>query len=60
MNKKMVASLSMLLLPWLTVPFLGKSFFRFLPAATFVNLFITVLSVIANRKKWYIQESFIS
>jgi hypothetical protein len=57
MNKKMVASLSMLLLPWLTVPFLGKSFFRFLPAATFVNLFITVLSVIANRKKWYINKN---
>jgi len=52
-NKKTFA-LAMLIIPWITVPFMGKkSFFRFLPVASFVNLIISVLSVIANKKKWW-------
>lgn len=53
-NKKMAFALGMLIIPWLTVPFLGKkSFFRFLPVASFTNLFISMFSVIANKRKWW-------
>lgn len=53
-NKKKAFSLAMLIIPWLTVPFMGKiSFFRFLPVASFINLFISVLSLISNKKKWW-------
>lgn len=39
----------MLIFPWLTAPFIGiKSFVRFLPVATFANLFIIVFTVIAH------------
>lgn len=53
-NKKKAFSLGMLIIPWLTVPFMGKnSFFRFLPVACFTNLFISVLSLVANKKNWW-------
>ncbi|MFJ8257400.1 hypothetical protein ACIQ4Z_08905 [Peribacillus asahii] len=59
-NKKTFA-LAMLIVPWLTVPFMGKkSFFRFLPVASFVNLLISVLSVIANKKKWWVTKNPLS
>nr|WP_246869723.1 hypothetical protein [Priestia megaterium] len=61
MDKKKLFSLAMLIIPWLTVPFMGKkSFFRFLPVASFVNLFISVLSVIANKKKWWVNKNPLS
>lgn len=54
MDKKKVAALCMLFLPWLTVPILGKkAFIRFSPAASLANLCMIILSVIANRKKWW-------
>ncbi|RID82427.1 hypothetical protein D1953_18300 [Peribacillus asahii] len=37
-----------------------KTFFRFLPVASFVNLFISVLSVIANKKKWWVNKNPLS
>ena len=53
-NKRKIISLSVLIIPWLTVPFIGiRSFVRFLPVATFANLVISVFTVIANRKKWF-------
>jgi hypothetical protein len=53
-NKKKVLSLFILIGPWLTIPLIGKSpFIRFLPATTFVNLFISLFSVIADRKKFW-------
>ncbi|MGN7467844.1 hypothetical protein ACTHO5_25795 [Cytobacillus praedii] len=40
---------------------MGKnSFFRFLPVASFTNLFISLLSVIANKKKWWINKNPLS
>jgi hypothetical protein len=40
---------------------MGKnSFFRFLPVACFTNLFISVLSVIANKRKWWINKNPLS
>ncbi|MGI8386426.1 hypothetical protein [Robertmurraya sp. P23] len=39
LNKRKLLSLCILIVPWLTVPLLEKkSFIRFLPATTFVNL----------------------
>lgn len=57
MNYKKAAALSMLIIPWFTVPFLSnKSFVRFLPVASFAYLSIIVLSVIANRKKKMVEK----
>lgn len=57
-NKKKGFALAMILIPWLTVPFMGRrSFFRFLPVASFINLFISVFSVKANMKKWWINKN---
>jgi hypothetical protein len=60
-NKKKVFSLAQLIIPWLTVPFMGKrSFFRFLPIASLVNLFLSTTSIIANKKKWWKNKNPIS
>ncbi|WP_069187940.1 hypothetical protein [Sporosarcina globispora] len=54
MNKKNLLSLGMLLIPWFSVPLLGKvSFVRFLPVTTFVNLFMSILSIFAIKNKWW-------
>ncbi|WP_121661969.1 hypothetical protein [Metabacillus litoralis] len=54
MNYKKVASLCMLILPWVSVPLLGKkSFVRYLPPATFASLSMIILSLIANRNNWW-------
>lgn len=51
-DKRKLLALSTLIVPWLTVPFIGKtSFIRFLPAATFANLILSLCSVVADRKK---------
>lgn len=56
--KKNTFTYLMLFGPWLTVPFLGiKSFIRFLPVACFVNLSISILSVVANKKRWWINNN---
>ncbi|GIN70266.1 hypothetical protein J14TS2_07410 [Bacillus sp. J14TS2] len=53
-NKKIAFSLATLILPWLTVPFMGKrNILRFLPVASFINLFLSVFSLICNKKKWW-------
>ncbi|MGM7723667.1 hypothetical protein [Metabacillus sp. Hm71] len=53
-NTKIAFSLATLILPWLTVPFMGKrNFFRFLPVASFINLFLSVFSLICTKKKWW-------
>lgn len=60
-NKKMAFALATLILPWLTVPFMGKrNFFRFLPVASFVNLILSVFSLICNKKKWWITNNPLS
>ncbi|MBS4174516.1 hypothetical protein [Bacillus sp. FJAT-49736] len=60
-NTKMAFSLATLILPWLTVPFMGKrNFLRFLPVASFVNLILSVFSLISYRKKWWITNNPLS
>ncbi|WP_308128886.1 hypothetical protein [Bacillus sp. sid0103] len=54
LDKRKLLSLCILIVPWLTVPLLGKkTFIRFLPATTFVNLIISLFSVVADRKKFW-------
>jgi len=57
-KRKMTISLMVFILPWLTVPFIGKkSFVRFLPVAMFANLFISIFTIIANQKNWFKNKS---
>ncbi|WP_394138660.1 hypothetical protein [Cytobacillus oceanisediminis] len=54
MDKRKAVSFITLVVPWLTVPLLGKkSFVRFLPAATFIGYFFSILSEIAADRKWW-------
>ncbi|WML44654.1 hypothetical protein [Neobacillus sp. PS3-40] len=58
MKKKEIFSLAMIIIPWLSVLFMDrKSFLRYLPVACFVNLFISVFSVISNKKRWWINKN---
>jgi len=58
MKKKEVFSLCMIIIPWISVLFMDKkSLIRYLPVACFVNLFISVLSVISNKQKWWINKN---
>ncbi|MED4029560.1 hypothetical protein P4672_25300 [Priestia megaterium] len=60
-NKKKGFSLAMIIIPWLTVPFMGKkSFLRFLPVASFINLFLSLFSLTANKKKWWVNKNPLS
>ncbi|MFP3847154.1 hypothetical protein U5N57_24630, partial [Priestia filamentosa] len=60
-NKKKTFSLAMIIIPWLTVPFMGKkSFLRFLPVASFINLFLSLLSLKANKRKWWMNKNPLS
>ncbi|PFO00939.1 hypothetical protein COJ85_18285 [Bacillus sp. AFS076308] len=44
----------MMLVPWLSVPMLGKrNFKRFLPAAFFITCWISVESILAKRRVWW-------
>jgi hypothetical protein len=46
--------LALLLVPWLTVPFLGKqNFKKYLPAALFSCFFTKVLDMTGQRRKWW-------
>ncbi|MFZ4452043.1 hypothetical protein [Salibacterium aidingense] len=58
LNKRKFLSLSILFVPWLTVPIIRRnSFMRFLPASTLANLVISLFSVVADRKKlWKVKN----
>jgi hypothetical protein len=44
----------MVILPWLSVPFIGtRSFKRFLPGALFMCSFLLVEGIIAEKRKWW-------
>ncbi|MGP0688401.1 hypothetical protein ACW5UC_17830 [Priestia aryabhattai] len=56
-KRKLIISLSMLIFPWLTAPFIGtKSFVRFLPVATFANLFIIVFTLILYGYQYIVEK----
>ncbi|MBT2636449.1 hypothetical protein [Bacillus sp. ISL-39] len=60
-NKKSdILSLCTLFLPWLSAPFLGKQVFkRFTSVAIFTNILWSIISVVANKKKWWKANPFI-
>ncbi|CAM3749651.1 hypothetical protein CYOC110262_20065 [Cytobacillus oceanisediminis] len=44
----------MMILPWLTMPFIKKSEFRrFLPAAVFMSIFTKILNIVAYKRNWW-------
>jgi hypothetical protein len=44
----------MLILPWLTIPLLGRNAFKkYLPAAIFICIFTKIIEIIGTRKKWW-------
>jgi hypothetical protein len=44
----------MFIIPWLTLPLLGKkSLKRFLPAGIFISLVVTFESILAKRRRWW-------
>jgi len=46
--------LSLLILPWLTVPLLGrKSFKKYLPATIFITTFTKAIDLFGEKKKWW-------
>ncbi|MED3727802.1 hypothetical protein HPB58_10980 [Priestia filamentosa] len=60
-SRKKTFSLAMIIIPWLTVPFMGKkAFFRFLPVASFINLFLSLLSLKANKRRWWMNKNPLS
>lgn len=54
MRKNKMILLLMMLLPWLTVPFLGKrTIKRFYPGALFIFLWVAVESIVAKKRVWW-------
>ncbi|OOP67671.1 hypothetical protein BWZ43_14630, partial [Heyndrickxia oleronia] len=46
--------LLMMILPWFTVPLMGKDAFkRFLPAGLFISLIVRIVNFIAKKRKWW-------
>lgn len=54
MNNKKLFLLAMMIVPWLSVPFLGKrELRRFLPGALFICVWVTVESILAKKWMWW-------
>ncbi len=52
-NSKLIY-IAVLILPWLTVPLLGrKTFKKYLPAALFIRTFTKGLDIFGEKKKWW-------
>ncbi|WP_044338800.1 hypothetical protein [Rossellomorea aquimaris] len=55
-----ILSFCTLVLPWFTAPFLGKNVFRrFTSVAIVTNVIWSILSVFANKKRWWKADPFI-
>lgn len=54
MKNHKVLLLTTLLLPWLTIPLLGKGAFKkYVPAAIFICTFTKALDIFGENKKWW-------
>ena len=54
MVKKSKLLLGLLMLPWLTVPFLGiNTLKKYLPSAIFICTFTKALDMFGEKKKWW-------
>ncbi|MFB5198353.1 hypothetical protein ACE198_26380 [Neobacillus sp. KR4-4] len=46
--------IALLILPWLTLPFLGRnSLKKYLPAGLFISIFTKALDLFGEKKKWW-------
>jgi hypothetical protein len=46
--------ITLLIIPWLTVPLLGrKSFIKYLPASIFMSTFTKAIDLFGEKKKWW-------
>lgn len=55
MNRNKMFLVASMLIPWITLPFIGKKAFkRFAPSAIFICLFVVIESLVAHRRKWWI------
>ncbi len=54
MKKINLLQITLLILPWLTVPFLGRSSFKkYVPSAIFICTVTAALDLFGERKKWW-------
>jgi len=54
MRKNKMILLAMMVLPWLSLPLLGKrSFKRFYPGALFISVWVAVESIVAKKRMWW-------
>jgi hypothetical protein len=60
MRKNKMILLAMMILPWLSMPFIGKrTFKRFYPGALFICIWVFFENIIAEKKAWWrFYESF--
>lgn len=57
MDKKRLFNTVVLIIPWLSVFFIRKkSFFRFLPTATFISLIMVLFSTLGQKRKWWVSS----
>lgn len=55
-----ILSVCTLVIPWFTAPFLGKKvFIRYTSVTLFTNVIWSILSVFANKKRWWKADPFI-
>ena len=54
MRKNKMILFAMMVLPWLSLPLLGKlSFKRFYPGALFISVWVAVESIVAKKRMWW-------
>jgi hypothetical protein len=54
MKSSKILLLSTLILPWLTIPFLGRNAFKkYVPAAIFISTFTKAIDIFGENKKWW-------
>jgi hypothetical protein len=54
MKYSKVLLLLMMILPWFTVPLLGKDAFkRYLPAGLFITVVVRIVNLVAKKRKWW-------
>ncbi|MGJ7909997.1 hypothetical protein [Neobacillus sp. LXY-1] len=54
MKKSKWFYIALLILPWLTVPFLGrKSFQKYIPASLFISTFTKAIDLFGEKRKWW-------
>lgn len=54
MKNRQILLILMLVIPWLTIPFLGRETIRkYLPTSIFITLFTKLLDIYGEKNKWW-------